>query len=702
MSGISKLLRRTSLSLAALCASLNAGDFIIADAGTARSAIAIPDDAPALTRRAAAELQSFLERMSGARLPVAASGTIRLGFDTAGYRTDEIHLWCDGETLNLTGGGERGPLYAVYELLRQLGCAWPLPGELWLEIPERSTVAVPAMDFRSQPYFSVRGVHQSGGGELFHWMAFNRLNYRLQNPPGWEGAATMRSFGVEPFFISHTYGFWATRRALNEHLEWNPLLDGKRTPPSLEGSPWWELSQLCLGNPELRRHLIANMLAYLAEHPEMTTISMEANDGGGYCECDLCLRYGATVSDQVFRFTAEAATAIGEAFPGVRCLILSYGEHEELPPFRMPDNVWFGVVSNGRDYTRPLSAPENAAFLERLTEWARAYPGRVYIYELWKKVFFENYLHPYDRVFAADMRLYRDLGLAGIEPEGLHPSPTLEYLRQALCWDPGADDGAVVAELCRRIYGGGAEAMIAYYRLLDDRIAAYGRNLNSMTTYGEFAKPIAGEATHLLATALAAAGGDTPAAKRAVRRIEFELAQFNAAKACAEIWGPATELPKELRRHNLLPNGGFENGMTGVTVNTQYGDFDYAIVEDGACEGRAYGEIRVLKPGWGRMIQTASGLDPARKYAVLAAVKTAGGADMAHFWLLSEGLPAQLYRLGDTGGNWYRLILRDVAAPQGAISLFLTVHSDPDSGRVGYDDLMVVDQEIFDRLCPGE
>ncbi len=76
-------------------------------------------------------------------------------------------------------------------------------------------------------------------------------------------------------------------------------------------------------------------------------------------------------------------------------------------------------------------------------------------------------------------------------------------------------------------------------------------------------------------------------------------------------------------------------------------------------------------------------------------VKTVDGADMSHFWLQAEGCPAILYRLGDTGGEWWRLTLRNVEVPKDRLSLFLTINTAPDQGAVRYDDLIVVPEEEY-------
>ena len=302
--------------------SLYAGMFLTKD-GEAVSTIVIPADAPQPVKYAAREFADFICRMSGAKLPVStdtkAANPVFIGFDTGNFDVDQIKISCDGKSLTLTGGGEFGTLKAVYAFLRDQGIFWSYMDEMWLEIPAKKTVEAANMALVRKPHFSVRNLHNfpKDYNRLFRWMAFNGWRSRSQNPPGTLQQSAMLAHGIRPSFGSHCWAFWAGRKALNEHIEWNPLLNGKRTPPALSGPPWWSQSQLCIGNAGLRRHFINNMLAYMKKYPSTKLLPLEANDGGGYCECELCQAYGKNGSDRVYRFVNEVAGVFSKKYPDV-------------------------------------------------------------------------------------------------------------------------------------------------------------------------------------------------------------------------------------------------------------------------------------------------------------------------------------------------------------------------------------------------
>ena len=131
-------------------------------------------------QRAAEALQTYIEKMSGATLPIVAEGQsfetkpevqilvghtraakklrvrIPSGFNPA-IRPDIFEeegyvLKTKGTSLVVAGNNDgpyQGTLYAAYALLEKLGCRWYFPGEWGEVVPKRATVIVPALDVMS-------------------------------------------------------------------------------------------------------------------------------------------------------------------------------------------------------------------------------------------------------------------------------------------------------------------------------------------------------------------------------------------------------------------------------------------------------------------------------------------------------------------------------------------------------------------------
>jgi len=128
---------------------------------------------------AAQELQSYVEKISGARLPMVTDGqgargnlilvgrsrqTDRLNIEipsgvTPSRRDEGFTIVCRGNVLVLAGNNDgpyRGTEYAVYELLDRLGVRWFMPGEFGEIVPKTPTIRVAEMSLLEKPDFVMR------------------------------------------------------------------------------------------------------------------------------------------------------------------------------------------------------------------------------------------------------------------------------------------------------------------------------------------------------------------------------------------------------------------------------------------------------------------------------------------------------------------------------------------------------------------
>jgi len=137
--------------------------------------IVVADNAVPSERYAAEELQRYLERLSGAKLPIVSdaesiqSREILLGdnahlrklkpdIDFNRFGTDGFALWTDGNRLIIAGGRPRGTLYGVYALLEdKLGVRWFTPE--FEVVPKRPRVRLPKLNETQIPALEYREVY---------------------------------------------------------------------------------------------------------------------------------------------------------------------------------------------------------------------------------------------------------------------------------------------------------------------------------------------------------------------------------------------------------------------------------------------------------------------------------------------------------------------------------------------------------------
>ena len=128
---------------------------------------------------AAEELQAYIQKISGAKLPIVDDsqnpagplilvGRSRLsdglgmaipGGVTSARREEGFVIACKGDRLLLAGNNDgpyHGTEYAVYDFLRSLGVRWFMPGEFGEIVPHVATVRVPEQRVEEKPDFVMR------------------------------------------------------------------------------------------------------------------------------------------------------------------------------------------------------------------------------------------------------------------------------------------------------------------------------------------------------------------------------------------------------------------------------------------------------------------------------------------------------------------------------------------------------------------
>ena len=248
--------------------------------GKPAAILVLPDRAHPDEELAAREMQTHIEKMSGAKLGIARGRApegltpVQISLALAPGAEAEIRKESndpaaflisvkDGR-VSLAGLSPEGTLFAAYELLEQLGCRWYLPGELGTVIPRRKTVSLKEGRTLKSPSFPHR--HLQSVSRSLPW-------YRRQRLGGlyFPGAHGIRlkpkaDFDKEPFLFA--------------------LVNGKRTR-----------RQLCVSNPEVVKRAIAATMDYFEENPDAPWVGMGPNDGSGFCECDNCRKLDASEWD---------------------------------------------------------------------------------------------------------------------------------------------------------------------------------------------------------------------------------------------------------------------------------------------------------------------------------------------------------------------------------------------------------------------
>ncbi|MBL8179878.1 MAG: DUF4838 domain-containing protein [Bryobacterales bacterium] len=505
----------------------------LAKQGQSDYTILISSDAIPSERRAADELQRFLEEMSGARLPIrtdgdAVSGPLILLGDSAALRRLKPGIGFDalgaegfvlrtaGRHLIIAGGRPRGTLYGVYTFLDKLGCRW-FTREV-SRIPKRPSIETGAFQEVHTPAFENREPFFTEAWDK-DWAARNRTNGDHTHLD----ESTGGKLKYYPFVHSF-YELLPPAKYFAEHPEYYSLIDGKRRH---------ERGQLCLTNPEVLRIATAQVEQWIKEKPDTTIFSVSQNDWEGWCECGKCRRVeqeeGGEHSGPVLRFVNALAGEVGRQYTGKLIDTLAYW-YTENPPLKVrpAPNVRVRLCPIGICVSHSfLQCPRSAYFRKNLEAWSKI-TNQLYIWHY--NTNFSHYLLPFPDFdeLASDVPVYKKHGVVGLFMQGAYApggggeqSELRAYVLARQLWDPSIHVGKTVDEFLDGVYGPAAKPLREYYDLLHAEVRGPAGKHLWIFNIPDYSEAFLPRATELFKRAESLAAD--AAAKRRVRKARLPV-----------------------------------------------------------------------------------------------------------------------------------------------------------------------------------
>ena len=487
----------TGILLAGL-AGWTANAMVIAKDGTPAATIVISADAGDKVRSAAAELQSYIEKISGAKLPLATDGDATNGpvilvgrsklTDAANVkipsgltharREEGFVIHCRGDRLILAGnnqGSYHGTQYAVYEFLERLGVRWFMPGEFGEIVPELATIRFADVQVRETPDFVMRSRWFMGRHLV---PEANKLDsqWKLRNKmsPTHEvsqfkmgGDSSVRTVIDKALFKEHPEYF-----AMNA--------DGTRT----ESLP-------SLSHPKAVEIAAGIIKKHFRDNPEENAYAMAPDDGRprdwdpetlkwhhGFT--DLMGRDGvpaeASTSEEWFRFVNLVTAEVRKEFPDIYISTNGYA-NRNIPPqgVTLDDHLVILFCANWCDTYHAYDNPKSWQTVRQgqmLQEWT-SQCDNVWIYDY-------NYVNlvsaltavPRVRKLARDFPLMKEWGVMGFIAETrnawMESGITTRYVRANLQWDADADVEAILDDYFEKWYGRAAVPARDFWDALEE------------------------------------------------------------------------------------------------------------------------------------------------------------------------------------------------------------------------------------------
>ena len=476
-----------------VCRAASAQELVLAENGKSAYRIVVAEDASPSTRHGAEELQTFLEQMTGAKLPVVTDAepatereiilgdskhlrfmSIRFDFDELGDEGYVIRTV--GNHLVIAGGARRGNMYGVYGLLEDhLGCRWFAPGVS--RIPKHKRLAIGPINDKQIPVLEYREpfTYDCFDGD---WCARNRVNSSSGRLEEKHGGKVRFGSG---FFV-HTFNrLVPPDKYFDEHPEYFSLVKGKRLK---------DHSQLCCTNEDVIRICTEGILKAMRAQPDAFVFSVSQNDWHNYCECETCQALAKREDSQIAPVLAlvnRVAEAVQKEFPDKAVETLAYQWTRRPPKSMRPRaNVIVRLCSIECCFSHPLATCDsevNRKFREDTERWAKV-SNRLWVWDYVTD--FRHYLLPFpnQRVRNDNIRFYAANNVKGIFEQDTYNTPHSElaalggYLTAKFLWNPEYDEETAMSEFLEGYYGQAAGPIRKYIDLLHDRVERENIHVN--------------------------------------------------------------------------------------------------------------------------------------------------------------------------------------------------------------------------------
>ena len=448
--------------------------------GKSDYSIVVAPEASESEKLAATELQYYLEKVGGVRLPLLSNPKTGDKHIYVGYNkwvaaitrsksskvaeapddTAESFIYKTiGSDLIIYGGRHRGSAYGVYSFLeQQLGVRWYSSD--FTKVPRRKSFRLGRHDHAESPAFLYRHVLYYQMQHDFALNLHNKTNMHY-------GIMTESGKGrLDSFWGGHTFSeLIPPSEYFAKHPEYFSLYEGRRVKDG----------QLCLSNPAVIKLLTTRMLRIVKENPGYIAYSLTQNDNQKNCQCSKCSAmeslYGAP-SGLLIWAVNRVAKAVEEQLPGTKIVTFAYQYTRKVPHKIKPrHNVIVRLCDIECCFMHPIEGhKENASFMADLKGWA-ALTDHLYVFDY--VTGFCQYVAPFPnfQVLSRNLQFFRRYGVVGVMEEGQYESDGGEFaeLKQwvlaRLLWNPDQDALALAREFITDYYGSAASYVQEYFNL---------------------------------------------------------------------------------------------------------------------------------------------------------------------------------------------------------------------------------------------
>ena len=458
-----------------------------------------PGKPDAKVQWAAEDLQRYLEKMSGVRLPIVSDTAVVNGpvilvgsstkterFKnkipsglTPDRREEGFVILCQGDTLLLAGndaGPYQGTVYAVAEFLNRLGVRWFMPGDYGEVVPKKATVEFGRTEITEKPDFAMRCY----GANIAPELDAQFEPWRLHN----KNMVTVT--GLMAIAGDGSLGYVLPDKAL---IKTHPEYFGKNLDGSINE---WMVN---LTNPDTPKLVAEKVKAWIkteqartGEVPNSYGVALYDGPSLDFSKDTMATNLGftgwigrpgnpadASVSEEWLRFLNKVAAEVVKDYPDFIITTNGYF-NRDMPPegVALHPNIAVMFAPIWSDTLHAYDDPKSWQAVvqgDMLKRWCRL-NKHVYIYGY-------NYTMlvtalspvPVTRKLARNYPLMKKWGVFGFVDEGnncwmTHGIPTY-YLRMKLQWNADLDVKATMQDFYDTWYGPASVPAQAFWDALE-------------------------------------------------------------------------------------------------------------------------------------------------------------------------------------------------------------------------------------------
>jgi len=488
-----------------LIATACAESIVLVREGKSEARIVVAKDAPSTVKYASRELQHYINKMSGAQLPITnepaektlnihvgrSAYTEKMGVSVKGIGPDGFRIVSGKNDVALVGRdytgnlktknmaptkrkffyndelqtgkfGESGTLFAVYHLLYNQGVRWYAPGDIGEVVPNKKTIVIAPGNLESQPNYKYRHLY-------YCKFPYSKSNARWFKRIG--------AGGADFVYVNHSM-----QRSLPKYVKTHPemfaMRDGKRKL-TRSGSHGY---MPCLQSEGFFKETVKRTRAFFDKKPHERVCAVMPPDGYSGCDGPKCAPLmtpergkAGKHSDYVWDFVNRVAIEIKKTHPDKMISNCAYARYL-LPPLkieRMSDNI---IIMMCQKRALMFDRGYRAMVVKARRDWKKKLPGGEFY--TWEYYNFNLYhkLHGlpviFTKLLAEDMQSLRNFSSGQFTETNKGSNQSLAsvylnnlmiYLDARMEWNPDIDVNAEVREYCDLFYGPASNEMKRFF-----------------------------------------------------------------------------------------------------------------------------------------------------------------------------------------------------------------------------------------------